>query len=157
MFRPSFFVLTLLSPAPLLAQAAAAPAAQPLARATFISTMDGEFRKVDGNKDGQLTRIEIEQFQTAANRARAQLRSRALFARLDADKNGQISAAEFAKLPLNPPKADASGLLKFDTSKDGKVSLLEHRTATLANFDRLDIDKDGSVSAAEMKAGGIAR
>ncbi len=47
--------------------------------------------------------------------------------------------------------------MRFDTSKDGKVSLIEHRTATLANFDRLDTDKDGVVTGAEMKAGGVAR
>jgi hypothetical protein len=29
--------------------------------------------------------------------------------------------------------------------------------ATLANFDRLDTDKDGIVTPAEMKAAGIAR
>jgi hypothetical protein len=32
---------------------------------------------------------------------------------------------------------------------------VEHRAATVANFDRLDADKDGIVTAAEMKAGGI--
>lgn len=156
MHRHSVFAFALLTPAALLAQAAGS-APQPLPRAQFIATMDGEFRKVDGNKDGQLTRPEIEQFQTAAILARAQARSRALFARLDADKNGQISAAEFAKLPLNLPKADASGLLKFDTGKDGRVSLLEHRTATLTNFDRLDTDKDGNVSVAEGRAGGVIK
>lgn len=61
------------------------------------------------------------------------------------------------KVPLIAPPAAAPSLLKFDTSKDGKVSLLEHRTATLANFDRLDTDKDGFVSQAERKAGGVGR
>ena len=157
MFPKPVLALALLAPAPLLAQAAApaAPAAQPLPRAQFISTMDGEFRKVDADKDGQLTRIEIDQFQKVAAVAMARRRNQALFARLDADKNGQISPAEFASLPINPPRTDPGLLLKFDTSKDGKVSLIEHRTATLANFDRLDTDKNGVVSPAEMKAGGI--
>ena len=46
-------------------------------------------------------------------------------------------------------------LSRMDSNRDGQVSLVEHRSATLANFDRLDTDKDGNVTAAEMKAGGI--
>ena len=155
MFARSLVALALLAPAPLLAQAA--PAAQPLPRAQFITTMDGEFRKVDADKDGQLTRVEVELYQKAAVLAMAQRGSQALFARLDTDKNGHISPAEFARLPMNPPRADPNALLKFDTGKDGKVSLIEHRTATLANFDRLDTDKNGIVTPAEMKAGGITK
>lgn len=155
MSRPSIFTLLLLAPAPLLAQAAA-PAPQPIPRAAFIGTMDGEFRKIDADRDGEITRAEIEQFQRAAAAARVQALRGQLFAGLDADRNGQISAAEFTRMPINPPRTDATTLLRFDTSRDGKVSLLEHRTATLANFDRMDSDKDGVVSAAEMRAGGIA-
>ena len=157
MFRCYLFAAAFCAPASVLAQAATAQANQPLARASFINTMDGAFRSIDANKDGQLTRVEIEQFQRAAASAQVQARSRGLFAQLDTDRNGQLSIAEFAKLPLNAPPPVASGLLKFDTSNDGKVSLLEHRTATLANFDRLDTDKDGWVSQAERKAGGIGR
>ena len=157
MFRSRVFAATLFAHAPLLAQPAAVPADRPLARAAFITTMDGAFRQVDADKDGQLTRVEIEQFQRAAASAQGQARSRALFVQLDTDKSGQLSAAEFAKLPLNVPRVVAPELLKFDTSKDGRVSLLEHRTATLSNFDRLDTDKDGFVSQAEKKAGGVGR
>ena len=128
------------------------PAAQPLPRTTFIATMDGEFRKIDANRDGQLTRAEIENGQRAQAQAQAQLRARTLFRLLDTDRNGSISAAEFTKLPITQARVDASALLSFDTSRDGKVSLVEHRTATLANFDRLDADKDGIVSVNEMKA-----
>ena len=45
-------------------------------------------------------------------------------------------------------------LAREDSNRDSQVSLVEHRAATLANFDRLDTDKDGMVTAAEMKAGG---
>lgn len=135
-----------------------APAAQPVPRARFIADMDVEFRKMDADKNGQLTRIEIEQFQRIQAVAQAQARNRQLFARLDTDKNGQVGPAEFAKLTQAPPASNAQPILtRMDSNRDSQVSMIEHRTATLANFDRLDTDKDGIVSASEMKAGGIIR
>ena len=157
MFRSCLFAVFLFAPAHSLAQSAAARADPPLARASFSNTMDGAFRQIDADKDGQLTGVEIEKFQRAAAIAQVQARSRALFAQLDTDRNGQLTPAEFAKVPLTAPASVASGLLKFDTNKDGRVSLLEHRTATLANFDRLDTDKDGFVSEIEKKQGRIGR
>lgn len=133
------------------------PASPPLARNDFIRSMDIEYSKMDADKNGQLTRAEIEQFQRSSAVAQSRRRNQALFAALDADRNGQVSAAEFARLPSGPPRVDATGLLRFDTSRDGGVSLIEHRAGTLANFDRLDSDKNGSVTPAEMKAQGIGR
>ena len=156
MFRPSLLALALLVPAPLLAQAAA-PAAQPIPRAQFIADMDVQFRKMDADKNGQLTRVEIEQFQKLTAIAEAQTRNRTLFAQLDADKNGQLSPAEFAKVTAPAPAANGQPMIaRMDSNRDSQVNLIEHRTATLANFDRLDVDKDGVVTPAEMKAGGIA-
>jgi len=112
---------------------------------------------VDADKNGQLTRTEIEQFQKLQAVADAQARNRSLFAQLDADKNGQISAAEFTKMVTPPPVANAGPMLsREDSNRDQQISLVEHRIATLANFDRLDTDRDGVVTPAEMKAGGIA-
>ena len=150
--RPVPFLITLALSSAALGQG---PASLP--RAQFIADMDGQFRKMDANKDGQLTRLEIEQFQKAIIVAAAQARNRQLFAALDTDKNGQISPAEFVRVPMNTPAANPLQILGFDSGRDGKVSLLEHRTATLANFDRLDTDKDGNVSLAEGRAGGVIK
>jgi Ca2+-binding EF-hand superfamily protein len=134
--------------------AAAGP--QPLSRTTFLTEMDSQFRLMDADKNGLLTRTEIEQFQKLAAVAEAQARNRSLFAQLDADKNGQISALEFRKLIASPTPANAGPMLsREDGNRDQQISLVEHRVATLANFDRLDADKDGIVTSAEMKAGGI--
>lgn len=130
---------------------------KPVPRATFIIDMDTQFRKIDADKDGLLTRPEIENYQKSVAQAEMAARNRALFDMLDTDRNGQMSPAEFAKLPAGAPAVDPTRFLRFDTSRDGKVSLIEHRTATLANFDRLDTNKDGNVTPAEAKAGGIAR
>ena len=151
MMRPTMFLLAIAASSVALGQSA------PLPRAQFIVEMDGQFRKVDADKDGQLTRIEIEQFQKASIVAAARARNRQMFATLDTDRNGQISPAEFLRVPMNTPNANPAQILNFDTSRDGKVSLIEHRTATLANFDRLDTDKDGNVSPAEGRAGGVIK
>ena len=137
--------------------ALASQAPTSLPRAQFISEMDTEFRKMDADKNGQLTRTEIEQFQRLQAAAQAQSRNQALFAQLDTDKNGQLSAAEFSNIPTPSPAANGQPVIaRMDGNRDGQVSLIEHRTATLSNFDRLDTNKDGIVTATEMKAGGIA-
>lgn len=142
---------------PKTVRAAPQPAGpKPLQRTAFLAEMDSQFRLMDSDKNGQLTRIEIEQFQKLQAVADAQARNRSLFMQLDVDKNGQISAAEFAKLVTPPPAANAGPMLsREDSNRDQQISLVEHRIAMLANFDRLDADRDGVVTPAEMKAGGI--
>lgn len=143
------------APAPRPAQPAAA---SPVPRTAFIATMDSEFRQMDADKNGTLTRTEIEQFQRAVIMTQAQARNRAAFAQLDADRNGQLSAAEFARLPMPLPAPNPAPVLaQTDLNKDQSVTLVEYRTGKLVNFDRMDADKNGIVSVAEMKAAGIVR
>ena len=137
---------------------AAAAQAVPIPRAQFIADMDAQFRKMDADKNGQLTRTEIEQFQRLTAVAEAQARNRALFVQLDTDRSGQLSLAEFARATTPSAAANAQPMIaRMDSNRDSQVNLIEHRTATLANFDRLDTDKDGIVTTAEMKAGGIGK
>ena len=152
MRHPSLFLLALA-----LSSAAAGQGPASLPRAQFIADMDGQFRKMDADRDGQVSRLEIEQFQKASIVAASRARNRQLFAGLDTDKNGQISPTEFLRVPMHTPNTNPQLILNFDSGRDGKVSLLEHRTATLANFDRLDTDKDGNVSVAEGRAGGVIK
>ena len=64
----------------------------------------------------------------------------------------------FLKLSVAPPAPNAGPILaQSDLDKDQQVTLVEYRTAKLANFDRMDADKDGVVSVAEMRAGGLAK
>jgi hypothetical protein len=141
------------------ARAAPSPAAPPpVPRATFIATMDGEFRKMDADHNNVLTRKEVEDFQRAMAGIAIDNRRRALFAALDADHNGQLTSQEFARLRFPAPPVNATPLLnQTDLNKDGSVSLVEHRTAKLRNFDRMDTDQDGVVTAAEMKAAGMIK
>ena len=151
------FVAALPIASPLLGQAKVAPAADaPLPRTKFLAGMDSEFRKMDADKNGQLTRAEIEQFQTRQMAAQARERNKALFGQLDQDKSGQLSQAEFAKIATPAPAANAQPMIaRMDGNRDSQISSAEYRTATLANFDRVDIDRNGIVTADEMKAGGV--
>jgi hypothetical protein len=134
------------------------PAPVPVPRAQFIATMDGEFRKMDADKNGILTKKEIEDYQRAMSGFAIDNRRRALFAALDADHNGMLTPAEFARLELPAPPIDAAPVLaQNDLNRDGQITLVEYRTGKLANFDRMDADKDGVVSISEMKAAGLIR
>lgn len=130
---------------------------QPILRAAFLAQMDAQFGKMDGDKNGYASASEIEQFEKEKALAEAEARNAAWFDRLDVNKNGQLSAKEFAKMVAEPKAASAQPMLgREDLNRDGQISLIEHRSVTLANFDRVDTDKDGVVSEAEMKAGGVA-
>jgi hypothetical protein len=149
----------------LCAQAASGQAAKPavggpvpVPRTDFLQTMDAEFGKMDADKDKVLTKIEVEQFQRAVALAEGQARARALFNQLDADRNGQLSPTEFGKMAVAPPQPNAAPVLtQSDLNRDGRITLVEYRTAKLANFDRMDTDKDGIVTVPEMKAAGLVK
>lgn len=127
-------------------------------RTDYITTMDGEFRKMDADKNGQVTRAEIEAFDRAAALSQARARAEALFIHLDTDRNGLINPIEFGKLVTGTPPADGRPLIgKLDTNKDGQISLIEHRGGKLVYFDQIDLDKDGVVSVAEMKTARVIK
>ena len=145
---------------PALGQAArpAAPANSNVPRAIYITQMDTEFRQMDADKNGQVTRGEVEGFERSAAVAQARARTEAMFTSLDTDKNGSISPLEFGKLAVGSPAVDGRPLIgKLDTNKDGQISLIEHRGGKLSYFDQIDIDKDGVVTVAEMKTAGVIK
>ena len=110
---------------------AAAPQPNPIPRAVFITTMDSEFKKMDADKNGSITRKEIEDFQRATSLVTAYQRNVGLFRALDKDKNGQLSPDEFAGLPMNAARPDAAPVLaQVDRNRDGQVTLIEFRSAS---------------------------
>lgn len=131
---------------------------QPIPRAAFLQQTDNAFVAVDANRDGFTDRAEIEAAETrtfTAMKARSIREREAAFRRLDADKNGSLTLAEFNAVAAAQalPKADASRFLNaLDTNKDGKVSLAENRAPAAVRFDRADTNKDGTLSVAEQNA-----
>lgn len=150
MIRPTLFILAVAVSAPLFAQPTEV---RNITRTQVVANSEAEFTRVDANKDGEMSRAEIESFLRSRAIAIGTARNKEVFAALDVDKNGQVTAAEFAKLNSGEPKVDAASVLRIDTNKDGKVSLAEHRAATLGTFNKLDANKDGTLTAEEVRAG----
>ena len=140
--------------------AVAASDVEPITRASFIATMDGEYKKLDANADGVVTKIELEASQQRAQAATLAQQARDLFVRFDTDHNGQLSLNEFifATSGGSQQRPDVTPMMtKLDANRDNKVTLVEYRTLTLTGFDRMDTDKDGVVSIAEQRAGGLVK
>lgn len=136
--------------------APAQAASQGLSRSDFIATMDGDFRRRDADGDGFISRSELQQFERNLSLEVAIRENAQVFQRLDADRNGALTLEEFSKLVAVPPAPDVTSILdQPDRNRDQKVTIVEYRAATLANFDRLDTDLDGIVTDAEMKAGNV--
>ena len=143
-----------------MAQAPAKPAAsapKTIAKADLTKGLDTRFAAMDTNKDGFLGKDEISAVQaTALKNARAvqQQRLEAEFKKLDTDKNGSLNLAEFkaAASPLNAPETPDEMVAALDSNKDGKINASEYRSKPIANFDRLDADRNGILTPQEVAA-----
>ena len=126
-------------------------------RGDFVASMNAEFARLDANGDGRVTAAEVDASQRQAAQAEALRQNRMVFDRLDADGNGTLTPEEFGQL-ANPAAIpiDATPMMtQLDLDGDGAITLVEHRTATQANFDRIDGDRDGVITPAEMRVAGI--
>lgn len=165
MFNRLVLVALLVSVKIVPATAQTAPAAnapQPIPRTAFMQRIDSVFVAADANKDGFADRAELEAAQVREFNARkaAAIRQReSAFRALDKDNNGSLTMAEFnAVVAAQPIRTDTAAVLgRFDTNKDGKVSLAENRSPAMAQFDRADTNKDGMLSVAEQKGAAAQR
>ena len=143
-------------------QAAAGAAPKPVTKADFTRDLDARFASMDANKDGSLSKAELQAAQAKAVAAVNKLRDdrvRAEFNQLDTNKDGQLSYAEFSagaptvKANETPDQLAA----QLDTNKDGKVSADEFKSPQMAKFNALDANKDGTVSVDEMRRAATKR
>ena len=89
MFRLPLLLLALVA-SPLLAQTA-----QPIPRATFIATMDAQFKLLDANHDGIVTRAELEASEQRAAAALAAPRRRAMGCSTDVSRPAARHATRY--------------------------------------------------------------
>jgi Ca2+-binding EF-hand superfamily protein len=126
---------------------------------------DATFARFDANKDGKVTRAEAEAVFAAHKGARKNAKAAPtwdkLASRLDTDKDGTISNAEFEaghakfaeRVAESGSKRGLAGNMfaTADSNKDGKVSLTEATAASTAHFDKVDANKDGTLTRDEMR------
>ena len=106
------------------------------------------FDTMDADKDGKLTKAEME-----AHRA-------AEFAAADTNSDGKLDAEELAAHHLarmTAPAAERSAqmIARMEDDGDGSLSADEmNQTMQERRFARLDTDKDGAISKAEAESAG---
>lgn len=162
LMESGLFGLTLLIAANAQAQSGAvqnpgpASPAQNITRAQLSAQLDARFKAADGNGDRSLSAAEVDAVQKrSAAEATAEIAKRIQdeFTRLDADRNGQLSLAEFKAGAPGPRVTPASEIIQqLDTNKDGRIGQDEFKAAPLASFDRLDTNRDGTINAQEANA-----
>jgi hypothetical protein len=106
-----------------------------------------DFAAVDADGDGKITPAEMQAFRQAE------------IAGLDADGNGLISAEEMVAKQMVRMQARAEEMAKArieaqDSNGDGQLSAAEMAMPGMPTgmFERLDTDKDGAISTAELDA-----
>jgi Ca2+-binding EF-hand superfamily protein len=96
--------------------------------------------RYDANKDGTLTRAEME----------AGLK--AYFAALDKDHSGTLTAAEASAENERRYKEDSTQYSPLlDWNQDGAIDFNEFANTARSLFDQLDRDHDGELSPSELK------
>ena len=153
---PAMTVAAQTTPRP--AGQAAKPAAAPATRAAVLRNLDGAFKAIDKNGNGTLDASELSAAEAKTQQQRVvALRGRVEqeFAKLDTNKDGSLSKAEFMAVSPQAPASTNNGAQmvgQLDKNKDGKVTADEYRAPILSRFDAMDSNKDGTLSEAERKA-----
>jgi Ca2+-binding EF-hand superfamily protein len=160
-----------------------ARSAEPLTRAAVQARVQARFARADADRDGFVTQDEVRaraEARRGERQERSGERREARFDRLDANHDGSISRAEFDARPAfrggerqgargerrgegfahrgGRPGGPMGGFggrafAAMDLDHDGRVALAEANRAAFERFDRLDSDRDGTISQSERQAG----
>ncbi|CAN5220101.1 hypothetical protein BH09PSE1_BH09PSE1_18070 [soil metagenome] len=141
-----------------------------ISQAEFVQARTARLTALDADHDGSVAPDEVRARVQAVRAERASDR----FDRLDADKNGQISRAEFdaARAPHDDAaragrgerghrmarhagrgaRHDGARMNAARVADRGPVSIADVQTRAAATFARLDADHDGFLTSAEVRA-----
>ena len=142
------------------------PAAE-VTRDQAVARADARFARLDANSDGRVTADEARQVRQARRAERQGQR----FDRLDTNRDGQLSREEFSQRQAQRAErrevrgmrggrrammrmrgmrgGDARAARQFGT--DGVITREEFRAQALQRFERLDGNRDGTVTVAERQ------
>lgn len=133
-----------------------------LTRAEAIARADQGFARLDVNRDGRFTPEEAQQLRV---QRRAQHAER-MFDRIDANRDGSITREEMAQAQTQraerreggrhgrrgghrgAPRHEIGGRM---FGEQGFVTAEQMRERALARFDRVDADRNGTITAAERQ------
>ncbi len=140
------------------------------------SAMRERMMRLDADRDGKITRAEMDARREQAQERRAERgaeRAQDVFARLDTDHSGQLSQAEFAAgreqmrerrmargaehrgmghRGRGPRGEPGERFAALDADNDGAVSAAELDRAAATRFAQADANHDGSLTADERRA-----
>lgn len=150
--------------------------AQPVSQADFVQRRVERLRTADADRNGTVTAEEMR----AAGQAKRAERRTAMFDRLDANKDGAISRAEFeapradgqragrGERSQRGPRAEHAGrqhggmhrgAQRIGRGGEGRfpIVIAEAEQRATEAFTRLDANRDGSLTGEERRAGMQAR
>ena len=105
--------------------------------------MIAQLEKADANHDGAVSRDEFTAFRATQ------------FERIDRNRDGYMTESDipgFAKNRIPEEMSIENLKANFDANKDGKVSKLEFVNGPALMFDRVDTNKDNTVTKSELEA-----
>jgi Ca2+-binding EF-hand superfamily protein len=148
---------TVAAPAPAKKAATPATGQKETTRAQFMTGIQNRFNAVDTNHDGFLDANEVnamQQKEIQQAKAVEQQKLDAEFTKLDTNKDGQLSKAEFmAAAPNVQARVTPQQIIgQIDANKDGKISVQEYEAGPLSTFNKVDANHAGTITQAEDPA-----